>query len=167
MRCRFLLCIYGDVIKPEHVHLLVSEPERATLAEALHFLKLSFTKRLRCGTPESGWFWQKRYYDRNLRDEQEFKEKLRYIHRSPVKRRLVGTARLELEQLSPLRAAIERSRANRVRVDGACSRDESAIRRGEDILDPRLAPKTGARTWATGRKSVASRGGSARPLPSG
>ena len=35
------------------------------------------------GTP-SGVFWQKRYYDRNIRDEREFVEKLRYIHRNPV-----------------------------------------------------------------------------------
>jgi REP-associated tyrosine transposase len=33
----------------------------------------------------SGVFLQKRYYDRNVRDEREFVEKLRYIHRNPVK----------------------------------------------------------------------------------
>lgn len=36
-----------------------------------------------------GPFWQKRYYDRNVRDEHEFKVKLRYLHRNPVKRGLV------------------------------------------------------------------------------
>jgi putative transposase len=29
MRCRFAVCVYGYVVMPEHVHLLVSEPERA------------------------------------------------------------------------------------------------------------------------------------------
>ena len=76
MRCRFGLCLYGYVVMPEHVHLLVSEPQRGLLADAIHYLKLSFAKRL--GT---GAFWQKRYYDRNVRDEREFREKLRYIHR--------------------------------------------------------------------------------------
>ncbi len=33
-------------------------------------------------------FWQKRYYDRNVVG-QEFTEKLKYIHRNPVKRKLV------------------------------------------------------------------------------
>jgi REP element-mobilizing transposase RayT len=33
----------------------------------------------------SGVFWQKRYYDRNVRDEREFLDKLRYIHRNPVR----------------------------------------------------------------------------------
>jgi putative transposase len=36
-------------------------------------------------------FWQKRYYDRNVRHEDEFKVKLRYLHRNPVARGLVKT----------------------------------------------------------------------------
>jgi REP-associated tyrosine transposase len=80
MRCRFALCIYGYVVMPDHVHLLVSEPERGLLAEAMHYLKLSFAKRLGMGV-----FWQKRYYDRNVRSADEFREKLRYVHRNPVK----------------------------------------------------------------------------------
>ncbi len=47
MRRRFDMRVYGYVVMPEHVHLLVSEPDRATLAEAIHYLKLSFAKRLR------------------------------------------------------------------------------------------------------------------------
>ena len=101
MRRRFAMSIYGYVAMPDHVHLLVSEPERGVLADAIHYLKLSFAKRLvaqvsqvaqvrapllgaNLGIP-SGVFWQKRYYDRNVRDEREFVEKLRYIHRNPVK----------------------------------------------------------------------------------
>ena len=45
MRCRFSLSIFGYVVMPEHVHLLVSEPLRGLLADALHYLKLSFAKR--------------------------------------------------------------------------------------------------------------------------
>ena len=51
MRRRFGMCIYGYVVMPEHVHLLVSEPERAWLADAMHFLKLGFAKRLRAWRP--------------------------------------------------------------------------------------------------------------------
>ena len=85
MRRRFTLCLYAYVVMPEHVHLLLSEPKAAVLAEALHFLKLSFTKRLGA----AGSFWQKRYYDRNVRDHREFVVKIGYIHRNPVKRGLV------------------------------------------------------------------------------
>ena len=91
MRRRFALCIYGYVVMPEHVHLLVNEPKQVSLAGAIHFLKLSFAKQLRSrrGAVESGSFWQKRYYDRNVRDAREFTIKLRYLHRNPVKRGLV------------------------------------------------------------------------------
>ena len=55
----------------------------------MHYLKLSFAKGLRSRSPEqSGTFWQKRYYDRNVRDHREFTVKLRYLHRNPVKRGL-------------------------------------------------------------------------------
>jgi len=53
------------------------------VADAVHHLKLSFAKRLGAGV-----FWQKRYYDRNVRNQHECGEKLRYIHRNPVKRGL-------------------------------------------------------------------------------
>ena len=115
MRSRFAIRIYGYVVMPEHVHLLLSEPEHGMLADAMHFLKLSFAKRLKAVVPHptvpqvrgrflaanlgsvqgrhdevpSTPFWQKRYYDRNVRDEDEFTVKLRYLHRNPVARGLV------------------------------------------------------------------------------
>ena len=41
------------------------------------------------GTWGTGSFWEKRYHDRNVRDELEFRIKLRYLHRNPVERGLV------------------------------------------------------------------------------
>ncbi len=95
MRRRFSMCVYGYVVMPEHVHLLMSEPEQGVLADAIHYVKLSFAKRLRSRERrvELGSFWQKRYYDRNVRDAREFSIKLRYLHRNPVKRGLVKDPR--------------------------------------------------------------------------
>jgi hypothetical protein len=39
--------------------------------------------------PEPAPIWQKRFYDFNVRTEQKQIEKLRYIHRNPIKRGLV------------------------------------------------------------------------------
>lgn len=44
---------------PEHVHLLVTEPERARLSVALQMLKQNVSGRLR--DPEGGSFWFPRY----------------------------------------------------------------------------------------------------------
>ena len=78
--------VSGYVVMPEHVHLLVSEPERATLAVALQALKQSVARRLLAGQQH---FWQARYYDFNIYTRKKRIEKLRYIHRNPVKRGLV------------------------------------------------------------------------------
>ena len=67
---------------PEHVPLLISEPQRETLAGAIKSLKQGAARRL---LADAAHFWQKRYYDRNVRNYHEFVEKLRYIHRNPVK----------------------------------------------------------------------------------
>ncbi len=75
-----MLCVYGYVVMPEHVHLLLNEPQRGTLADALKSLKQGVSRRL-IGDAEH--FWQKRYYDFNIRNERQFVEKLRYIHRNP------------------------------------------------------------------------------------
>ncbi|HEY3975585.1 MAG TPA: transposase [Candidatus Sulfotelmatobacter sp.] len=82
VRRSFRLRVYGYVVMPEHVHLLISEPERGVLADALKSLKQGVSRRL-IGDAEH--FWQKRYYDFNVRDHAQFVEKLRYIHRNPVK----------------------------------------------------------------------------------
>ncbi len=71
------------------VHLLISEPERSNLAVALQMLKQMVSRKLRvapCSTP----FWQPRYYDFNVWSERKRVEKLRYLHRNPVKRGLVA-----------------------------------------------------------------------------
>jgi putative transposase len=46
-RTRFNFRLYGYVVMPEHVHLLLSEPTKQKLADAIHYLKLSFAKRAR------------------------------------------------------------------------------------------------------------------------
>jgi putative transposase len=89
-RQRFGLRIYAYVVMPEHIHLLLSEPDRGSLAGAIQSLKLSVTRSISgVGTTEPARFWEKRYYDRNIRNHEEFVEKLRYIHRNPVQRGLV------------------------------------------------------------------------------
>ena len=71
---------------PEHVHLLVGEPEHGLLASAVQSLKQSVSRRLALRSAEP--FWQARYYDMNIWRERKKLEKLRYIHRNPVKRGL-------------------------------------------------------------------------------
>jgi putative transposase len=84
------LYVKGYVVMPEHVHLLVSEPERSRLRVALQMLKQIVAQKLKPGLSASVGeehakrFWQVRYYDFNVRTSKKQIEKLRYIHRNPV-----------------------------------------------------------------------------------
>ncbi|MGD0095971.1 MAG: transposase [Terracidiphilus sp.] len=85
LRQRYPFVVAGYVVMPEHVHLLVGEPEKGTISDVVHGLKLSVAMR-RAERP----FWQTRYYDFLVHNEEKRVEKLRYMHRNPVVRGLVA-----------------------------------------------------------------------------
>ena len=86
MRRQYGMAVFGYVVMPEHVHMLVAEPLRGKLATAIQSMKQSMAKHL---IGERAHFWQRRYYDFNVCTEAKRMEKLRYMHRNPVKRGLV------------------------------------------------------------------------------
>ena len=77
---------------PEHVHLLISEPERSKLSVVIQMLKQITSQKLHA--KHLPRFWQVRYYDFPVWSEAKRIEKLRYIHRNPVKRGLVEGQRI-------------------------------------------------------------------------
>src|ERR1700693_1006209 len=56
VRRRYRFVVVGYVVMPEHVHLLVSEPQRETLSTAIQALKLGVVRSMRCssGSPVPG-----------------------------------------------------------------------------------------------------------------
>ena len=89
-RHKFDIRVFGYVLMPEHVHLLISEPCHNSIPKFIQLLKTRVAIRARWehrrspGSP----FWQARYFDHNVRNRAGFVTQLRYIHRNPVKRRL-------------------------------------------------------------------------------
>jgi len=88
VRKQYQFFIRGYVVMPEHVHLLISEPEVGLLSRALQSLKQGVSRKLALRATQP--FWQERYYDFNVYSERKLIEKLRYIHRNPVTRGLVA-----------------------------------------------------------------------------
>jgi putative transposase len=82
--------VFGYVVMPEHVHLLLGEPERTGLSRAIQMLKQNVARILQCNVR----LWLPRYYDFNLHTHKKHVEKLVYMHRNPVKRGLVGAPEL-------------------------------------------------------------------------
>jgi len=96
--------LHAAVVMPEHVHLLVSEPERGDPSIVMRVLKQSFARRLlgrlRAAAHlrqsslwdtalTEGHVWQHRFYDFVVFSEKKRVQKLRYMHRNPVTRGLV------------------------------------------------------------------------------
>ncbi len=86
LRRRHDFYLFGYVLMPEHVHLLLSEPKHHPLATTLSVLKAETSKLLKGDRPQ---FWQTRYYDFNVLTHRKHVEKLKYMHRNPVTRELV------------------------------------------------------------------------------
>ena len=105
VRRQFAFRLVGYVLMPDHVHLLISEPENGSVSQVLQILKQRVSramrgKRRRVATQqlslnfeeaasEDRRFWQRRFYDFNVWSDAKRKEKLHYMHANPVKERLV------------------------------------------------------------------------------
>ena len=103
VRRRHAFRLIGYVVMPEHVHLLIGEPRKGNPSTVLQALKQKVSRSLRRPARKS-WrqlslafatlndspaFWQRRFYDFNVWSEKKLKEKLDYMHRNPVQRKLV------------------------------------------------------------------------------
>ena len=86
-RVRYHFYVAAYVVMPEHVHLLLTAPSSGTLATAVQAIKQSVSRKL---IGDRAHFWQARYYDFNVWSPEKRIEKLKYIHRNPVKRGLVA-----------------------------------------------------------------------------
>ena len=98
VRRRYHFVVAGYVVMPEHVHVLISEPERGNPSRVMQAIKQGFARRLLArlrrnekpqqlslwsGPVERGRIWQPRFYDFVVFSEKKRVEKLRYMHRNP------------------------------------------------------------------------------------
>jgi putative transposase len=105
VRARWKFSLVGYVVMPEHIHLLMGEPPKGDPSKVLQVLKQKVARDLIAGRQKppkeqmsssfsdantnDEHFWQRRFYDFNVRSAQKLKEKLDYMHANPVKRKLV------------------------------------------------------------------------------
>ena len=105
VRDRYDFGLFGFVIMPEHVHLLISEPNISDPSMVMKVLKQRLSRALRKKKRRTAigqmqlWeepalkrhprFWQPWYYDFNVCSERKRNEKMNYMHFNPVRRGLV------------------------------------------------------------------------------
>jgi putative transposase len=84
-RVKYQFHILAYVVMPNHVHLLVTEPGVSLLGTSIQVIKQRFSRT--CIEED---VWEPRYHDFNVKTPEKRKEKLKYIHRNPVKAHLVA-----------------------------------------------------------------------------
>jgi putative transposase len=106
IRNRHGIRLYGYVVMPEHVHLVLWPPDTVKLGVVIGQLKsLSARRMLPLLAAQGGLrfdrlqmnrggesrlaFWQVRCYDHNCRTPETVREKIEYCHKNPVVRGLV------------------------------------------------------------------------------
>lgn len=80
--------LHEYVVMPNHFHLLIT-PMAVTLERAMQFIKGGFSFRTKRELGINGEIWQTSFYDRRVRDADEYASFRHYIHMNPVRQGLV------------------------------------------------------------------------------
>ncbi|MGH9512056.1 MAG: REP-associated tyrosine transposase [Terriglobales bacterium] len=76
--------LHEFVLMPDHFHLLITPA--ITLERSLQFIKGGFSYRAKKKLGFGGEIWQTSFYDRRVRDVDEYQGFGKYIHSNPSKR---------------------------------------------------------------------------------
>ena len=87
-RLRFLLCCY--VLMPDHWHSLIWTGHPLTISRVVQKIKWISARSLNGARRASGPVWQHQFWDRFVRHEKEFRERLEYMHLNPVQKNMVN-----------------------------------------------------------------------------
>ncbi len=87
---RFLL--HAFVVMPNHFHVILTPASGTTLERALQLIKGNFSFRAKKELGRNCSWWQPRYFDYRIRDEEDFIKRREYIHQNPVRAGLVAHA---------------------------------------------------------------------------
>jgi putative transposase len=86
--------LFIAVVMPDHVHLLLKLVEGFDLSRVMKGIKETSARRINQGRNVRGSLWQDESYDRIMRTEEEFHDKVRYVLDNPVRAELVERSEL-------------------------------------------------------------------------
>ena len=77
------------IVMPDHLHWLFRLENKKTLSEVMKHLKALSARSINAQLKRQGRVWQKSYYDRALRRDEDLKQVSRYIIANPLRAGLV------------------------------------------------------------------------------
>src|ERR1700740_1656751 len=81
--------LHEFVVMPDHVHLLFTPSATTSLEKAMQFIKGASSHRIRKVRNQKMEIWQVGFYDWTIRDADDWRTKIEYIHTNPVRAKLV------------------------------------------------------------------------------
>jgi len=80
--------LHEFVVMPDHFHLLISPA--LSLERSMQLIKGGFSYRAKKELGFAGEIWEKSFYDRRVRGDEDYYNFKQYIRQNPIKRGLVS-----------------------------------------------------------------------------
>ena len=81
--------VFAYCVMPDHFHWIVQPSQRFNLSFIMQMIKGSFSRKINKLNRGQGHLWQKRYYDKGIRNEHQLAQQITYVHQNPVRAGLV------------------------------------------------------------------------------
>lgn len=88
-RNKFQFLLHGYVIMPDHFHGIITVSDKGNISEIMRDFKSHISFEINKVLRRKGEFWQEDFYEHGIRNDQDFEEKINYIHLNPIKANLV------------------------------------------------------------------------------
>jgi len=82
--------LHEFVLMPDHLHLLITPSESTTLEKAMQLIKGGSSHEIHSVRGNKAQIWQSGFHESRVRDWNDYKNKLDYIHFNPVVAKLVN-----------------------------------------------------------------------------
>jgi REP element-mobilizing transposase RayT len=89
-RNKFNFSLHGYVVMPDHLHVILTVSDRGNISEVMRDFKSHGSFEINKILKRKGNFWQEDFYEHCIRNEQDFEEKMNYIHLNPVRANFVN-----------------------------------------------------------------------------
>lgn len=91
MKSRFSVRLFAYAFLHNHYHLLIEEPGRGIVSDAMHWFNGSVATRYNIRHEQHGHLWQGRFKNRVIRDERDLLQCMVYIDLNPARVGLTET----------------------------------------------------------------------------
>jgi len=83
--------LLGYVVMPNHFHILVQPNDRYNISKIMNHIKGNYARKYNQIIRRVGKLWQQGFYDSVMRDENEIRKWLEYMHNNPVDAGIVSS----------------------------------------------------------------------------